>query len=59
MHRHSEWSGYWSDRLIVQTQIEEIEHIIRQLVPIVRQGVRRRRVIADQGVHEETSGHPS
>lgn len=45
--------------MISKPQVEEIEHVIRHLTPIIRQRIRRRRVVADQGVHEETPGHSS
>lgn len=44
--------------MVAQSEIEEIEHVIRQLVSIVGQRIRRRRgIVADQRIDEEASRH--
>lgn len=40
-----------------QAEVEEVEHVVGQLTAVVGQRVRRRRVVADQRVHEEAARH--
>lgn len=53
------WRRSWDrpHRLIPQPEIEEVEHVIWQLVPIVRQGIGGWRGVADQWIDEKASRH--